>query len=200
MRFTDIFDQRDIAALKFADKFVRQPVEPLDMSKEYGSGLIRDRRKNFRGIHPQCPGIDIHKYRFESILQHGRNIRDPCQRRHDDLSSLWMADLENGHGQEIRRRTRIDEHAVLHPQPRGPFGLKGSYIGAMRQDRILLLEMLDHGVEILAKNIIAHQREFHYVPSNPLRANFMNSFAVNQAKSTFPRNPRPSKFNSYFSP
>lgn len=100
-----------------------------------------------------------------------------------------MTDLEDGHGQEIRRRTGIDEDAMLHPQPHRPFSLKGPHIGAMRQDRILLLQMLDYGIEIFTKNIVTHQRILHTSLPKQQLTDLVIFIFVNDAKRSAPDSP-----------
>ena len=161
VRFTHVLDQGNMSPLQLVQQPVLQSVEALDMGEEYRARPFRNRRKNLVGIHGQCPWIDIDEDRRKSILYYRCYIGHPGQRRNDDLPSLRMTDLEDSHGQKISRSSGIDEHTVFDTKPCGPFGFEGSHVRPMRQDRIFLFEMLNDGIQIFAKNIVAHQWKLH---------------------------------------
>ena len=161
MRLAHVFDQGNVPALEFAHQLVGQAVKALYVGEEYGTGAFGDFGENLRRIHRQRTRVNVGEHRREAVLQHRRNVRYPGQRRHDHFTAFGMADLQERHRQQVGRRARIDEHAVLHTEPARPLFLERTHVGAVRQDRIVLLQVHDHRVEVFAQDVVAHQGEFH---------------------------------------
>ena len=161
MRLAYVFNQRNPMPFKFGQQLIRQAVEPLHMGEKHRPGSVVDQGYHLRGVHRERMPVDVRKHRREAVLQHRGNVRNPGQRRHNDFTALRMADFQNRHRQQIGRRTGIDEDAVLDAKPLRPLRLKRAHIGAMRENRIILLQMLDDGIEVFAQDVIAHEGEFH---------------------------------------
>jgi len=157
VRLADVLDQRDAPPVELGEQLVGQAVETLHMGQEHGARARRDLGQDLLRRHRQRAAVDVGEHRREAVLHHRRDVRHPGQRRHDHLATVGMADLQQRHGDQVGRGARVDEHAVLHAQPLRPLDLERRALRAVGEDRVILLQVLDHRVEVGAGDVVAHQ-------------------------------------------
>ena len=152
----DVLDQRDIACFQRLHQFIRQPVKALHVRDENGAGFVVQLGDDLLVIHRQRVAVDIDEHGRKAVLQDGSDIGDPCQRRHDYFAALGVAHFQQHHAQQVRRRAGIDEDAVFHAQPLRPFFLERPHVDGLRKDRVVLFQVFDDGIEVVARDVVAH--------------------------------------------
>src|SRR5690242_3283131 len=93
------------------------------MRQEDGPSRRRDLLQNLLRVHSQSARINIGKYRLESVLQDGRDIRDPGERRYNDFAR--SVDYSQGaHRQQVCRRTRVEKDTMANSEPLAPLAFE----------------------------------------------------------------------------
>ena len=77
--------------------------------------------------------------------------------RHDDLARAVQV-LEGGEGDQVGGGAGVHEHAMADAEPVGPLGLESADLEPLGENRVILANEIANRVEIVARNIVFHQR------------------------------------------
>ncbi len=83
--FADILDQGNVPFLKFGKKIFREAVEALDIGHKYSLGIRGQLLDDLGIVHAKRSRVDIGKHGFKAALDDGGDIRNPGERRDNDL-------------------------------------------------------------------------------------------------------------------
>ncbi len=160
VRLADVLDQRNAPLLQRVEQAIAERVVAEHVGQEDGARARRQLRDHLLVVHAERARIDVDEDRRESRVQHRGDVRDPGECRHDHLAGA-VAMPQRGQRDQVRRRARVHEHRVPHAQPRRPFLLEELHLLRLGEDRVVGLQEADHRLQVVARDVVAHQRPRH---------------------------------------
>src|SRR5882672_2976621 len=112
------------------------------MRDEDGFRVGRDGLEYLVVVHPESARIDVYEHRLVPRVQYRRDIRDPRDRRNDDLRSFRI--IERRHRDEVRRCPAVHHDRMLDVEPGGELHLEKCYLISLGETGNLRLSV-DYG-------------------------------------------------------
>ena len=139
MRLADVLDQRDVAFPQRVEQSVAERVVAEHVGEEDGARARRQLRDHLVVVHAERARVDVDEDRREPRVQHGRDVRDPRERRHDHFAGA-VAMPKRRQRDQVRRRARVHEHRVPHAEPGRPLLLEERHLLRLGEHRIVGLQ------------------------------------------------------------